>query len=370
MSALLLYPITLAQMKTKSFLLAMLLSVLLPQLSGCGTTYRTTSQLQLATHLSAEPPPMRQHRLSREMEDRILALNPSHITAQEVSEVLSNAPTPHILNIHGAVFPVYLCMVSFSEFLIGMGYPDASLTNAATGDYSFSPYDDSAKIAGAVAWYYEREGLRPMIIGHSLGGIQTVKVLYKLDDSSSPLLVWNPLTAKFENRTNITDPLSGQLTPVNSLKVSYAAAIATGGFGRLFPNQWGMIFRLRAIPNSVIEFSGYQVPFDIMGGDLLCLTPLDDYASIGTAQVHNLQLSLVESHALAPATSFLIGKPELVEWINNYSPEAPQEAKPKISGNLPHLLFAADIWYHVKKHWVLELQRQIRARRGDQPNDT
>jgi hypothetical protein len=31
---------------------------------------------------------------------------------------------------------------------------------------------------------------------------------------------------------------------------------------------------------------------------------------------------------------------------------------------LLHILWAADVWYSIKKHWVLELQRRIRAKRA------
>ena len=43
-----------------------------------------------------------------------------------------------------------LCMKSFSEFLIGMGYPEISIRNPDDGSYSFSCYASSEKIAGAI----------------------------------------------------------------------------------------------------------------------------------------------------------------------------------------------------------------------------
>ena len=48
-----------------------------------------------------------------------------------------------------------------------------------------------------------------MIIGHSQGGMQAVKVLHELaGDSVKEIHVWNPLTGQTESRTDITDPLS------------------------------------------------------------------------------------------------------------------------------------------------------------------
>jgi pimeloyl-ACP methyl ester carboxylesterase len=111
------------------------------------------------------------------LEDKILAMNPEHVTAGDIENVLRHAPAPQIILIHGGLGSVIDEMVSFSEFLMGMGYPGASLTNAGDGTYTFSCYESSEKIAGVIAWYYEQQGLRPMMLGHSQGGMQVVKVL-------------------------------------------------------------------------------------------------------------------------------------------------------------------------------------------------
>ena len=55
---------------------------------------------------------------------------------------------------------------------------------------------------------------------------------------------------------------------------------------------------------------------------------------------------------------------EAMDWINRYEqtekPKHPEELK----GNTRNILFGADVWQSVKKHWVIELQRLIRARRA------
>src|SRR5204863_205109 len=141
----------------------------------------------------------REFKPGAETRQKILALDPEHVTEQEMRKVLSRAPAPRIINIHGGIYPVHRRMISFSEFLIGMGYPASSITNPGDGTYTFSCYESSKMIAGVIAWYYEREGLRPMMVGHSQGGIQMVKVLRKLAGLSSRRLhVWNPLTWKEE----------------------------------------------------------------------------------------------------------------------------------------------------------------------------
>src|SRR4051812_32493270 len=65
--------------------------------------------------------------LDRALEDRILALNPDRITESDVRDILSKGPTPRVIGVHGGVFPVYLMMESFAQFLSSMGYPDDRL---------------------------------------------------------------------------------------------------------------------------------------------------------------------------------------------------------------------------------------------------
>lgn len=331
---------------------------------GCGTCYRTPSQTRLARELTAAYP-HRPPALDRATEDRILALNPDQVTAADIRDVLSAAPAPRLINLRGGIFPVYLCMESFSEFVIGLGYPAVSITNPATGKYSFSCYDNSARIAGAIAWYYEKEGLRPVIVAHSQGGMQAVKVLYQLDGHrSQPLPVWNPLTARAEPRTTITDPLTGATIPAAPFRVPYVSSVAAGGFTRFMPNQWDLFGRLRKIPDSVEDFTGYSVPFDLFGGDLLGFGGLNRYAATGSAKVRNLQLPFGDNHVIVPVTKHLLKHPEAVAWINAYVPSEPPPQEPSFKGDTRHLLWAADVWYHLKRHWVLELQRTIRAQRG------
>ena len=61
---------------------------------------------------------------------------------------------PGILLIHGGIYPVYLAMSSFADFLVAMGYPDAALRrddSVVDSVYSYSPYQDSAQLAGMLA---------------------------------------------------------------------------------------------------------------------------------------------------------------------------------------------------------------------------
>jgi hypothetical protein len=307
--------------------------------------------------------------LTTENEDKILAMDPESVTESEVREVLSHAPAPRIITIHGGLLPITVRMDSFARFLVTMGYPESSIRHPADGAYTYGYYDRSARIAGAVAWYYERDGLRPMLIGHSVGGIQVIRILHKLaGDMAEKLPVWNPVTESEEERYEIVDPLGGTNRPVVGLQVSYATAVTSGGMARILPSQWDMNFRLRKIPDSVDDFTGFQKGLDLLGGDYLGYGPANDYYSTGKASVRNVRLPWVGGHSSIPDAEGLIEDPELRDFIENYKPT---DSSPEVSSALPmsgfkgaRILWAAEVWHGIKKHWVLELQRLIRARRS------
>src|SRR6266850_1452701 len=175
-------------------------------LAGCATYKRSGLPPERAHAIEKQfHPPS----LSPELEDKILALDPLHVSEKDIHEVLSQAPAPRIINIHGGIYPVHRRMISFSQFLIGMGYPAFSITNANDGTYTFSCYESSEMVAGMIAWYYEKESLRPIIVGHSQGGFQAVKILHEFaGHDSKTMAVWNPLTWSRENRYDIIDPLT------------------------------------------------------------------------------------------------------------------------------------------------------------------
>jgi len=334
-------------------------------LSGCGTFHRhgldPARVQQIETTIFAPQPA-----LGREREDRILALNPERVTDREVREVLAGAPAPHLFNIHGGLKKVIPRMVSFSHFLIGMGYPGQSITNPSDGTYSFSCYESAEKIAGVMAWYYEREGLRPMLTGHSQGGMQVVKVLYKFA-GKAPLHVWNPLTWKKEPRCEITDPLTGQVRPVAGLEVSFASSLGAGGLTRVLPNQWDINTRLHKIPDSAVEFIGFCKEKDLLGGDYLGYGPANHYKATGHTLVRNVWLPKEYKHGEIPNTDHLLKSQQIRDWLNAYKPSEQDVSHPQLNAQFDsdssHIEWAAEMWYTVKKHWVLELQRSIRAHR-------
>src|SRR5262249_41476592 len=136
------------------------LAGLLVFLAGCATYpgYVPASESGGQSPMSAGSS-LRQ--LTPELENQLLATNPEHVTADDVRDVLSRAPAPRIIGIHGGIYPVHLAMKSFALFLVGMGYPEECVRRPCDGHYSFSCCESSEKIAGAIAWYYEKDGLRP-----------------------------------------------------------------------------------------------------------------------------------------------------------------------------------------------------------------
>jgi hypothetical protein len=224
--------------------------------AGCATTPMTspTARVDDAMERGAV---LRSLSLAPGVEDRILALDADRISDDDVRSVLSQGPTPRIILLHGGIYPVHLVMKSFATFLERMGYPAAKVRDPVDGAYSQSPYGSSDRLTGEIAWYYEHDGVRPMMIGHSQGGMLAVKVLYQLEgDFGDRVAVWDPVADRPESRFTITDPITGNTRPVIGVSVAYVSAVGAGGAAFLLPNQWNMVHRLRKIPDTVDEFTG------------------------------------------------------------------------------------------------------------------
>ena len=291
--------------------------------------------------------------------ERVLALDPARVTPGDVRDVLARVPAPRIYLLQGSV--AFVSMSPFAEFLVALGYPDERLRNAPGGGHSRSSFVDSAELAGEIAWRYERDGMMPMLIGHSQGGMLAIRVLYEFSGEFDPAIaVRDPATGEALARTTIRDPLTGQTRPVVGLKVPYVAALATGKTMRVLLGQWSMLPRLRKIPDSVDEFSGYWIPGDPLAGGLW---DEERYRAIGTARVRNVTLPASYSHIGLPLTAHLAADPVTRAWIEAYDPAAPLPAPDGAGIDTSNLTHAADIWYSVRRHWCEEVQRAIRAAR-------
>ena len=303
--------------------------------------------------------------LDRALEERILALDPERISDYDVRSTLAAGPTPRIILLHASVYPVYLIMTSFATFLEGMGYPGAKLRDPVDGAYSQSPYGSSERLAGEIAWYYERDGVRPLIVGHSQGGMQAIKVLYRLAGAFDPkVAVWNAATDKPERRFTIIDPLDGAERPVVGVSVAYAAAVGAGGAAFLLPNQWDMFFRLRTIPDTVDEFTGFAIQGDMVAWTFPGMSDVSQYRRSGVAKVRNVVLPITYNHIMVPITHTLAADAKTRDWINAYMPGNTDESTAPAGVSGYNILWAADVWFSIKKHWCLEAQRLVRAKRA------
>ena len=296
---------------------------------------------------------------------RLLALDPEHISDRDVRETLAKGPAPRIMLLHGGVYPVHLLMESFGRFLTGMGYPESQIRDPGDGDWSYSPYLRTSQLAGLVAWQYEHDGMRPMLIGHSQGGLSAVKILKDLAGQNGDVIrVWNPLTATLEERTTIVDPLTGRERPAVGVSVAYASAVGAGGWALILPNWWEDLDTLRKIPDTVDEFTGYFIEVDLFALSLPG-NPLDrKYENGGKAHVRNVTLPATYSHVVVPLTRSLAEEPAVRDWINAYVPGDNRDTSSLPGDAAEHVLWAADVWYSIKKHWCLEAQRWVRAQRA------
>lgn len=289
---------------------------------------------------------------------RILALDPGHVTAADVA-LLAEGPTPRLMLLHGGIYPVYLIMRSFGEFLVGMGYPEDRIRRPGDGAWSYSPYEDAERLAGIVAWYYEKDGLAPLLVGHSQGGMQVVKVLHVLaGEYAGAVPVWDPMTDFPERRTAIVDPLTGRTQPVVGMRIGYASALSAGGAAFFLPNQWSLIGKLREIPDTVEEFTGYWVDFDFIAWTFPGTEKERDFYGSDKVRVRNVTLSMANNHIFVPLGADVPGDLAARKWIDAYVPGTTVAPPETAAPNLPWL---ADVWYTIKKFWVIEAQRYLRA---------
>jgi len=255
-------------------------------------------------------------------------------------------------------------MQSFSQFVISMGYPEKSIRDAGDGAFSRSPYEDSEWQAGEIAWYYEREGVRPILVGHSQGGIQVVKILHELEGTfGRDRRVFNPLTGRLEERTTIVDPLTGRERPVVGVSVAAALVVGTGGWSLALPVHWKVLPIVRSIPDTVDEFTGYRIGVDFFAWDAPGFEGLKTFYPAGKAKVRNVTLPAEYSHVFVPYTHQLATSEAMRAWIDDFNPDNESGRAPLPDGAASNVMWAADVWHAIKKHWCLEAQHLVRARR-------
>jgi len=277
------------------------------------------------------------------------ALDCDRVSAQALEAGAPRASAPRVLALHGSV-PI-VTMEPFAAFLEAMGYPPERLAHPAGGARSLSSFVDARRFAGEIAWHYERDGVMPVLIGHSQGGMVVIKALHELAGRNGDVPVFDPLAAQVESRTWIVDPASGRRRNVTSLRIGFAAALATGSLPRLLLAQWDVLPLLRDVPDSVVDFSGFAVPWDPIAGTGPDPAP---FRATGSARVRNVVLPTAYSHVSLPNVAHLARQPATRAWIDAWQPgtSAPQP----VGANVDNLLHAADLWHGIKRQWCLAAQ--------------
>jgi hypothetical protein len=121
--------------------------------------------------------------------------------------------------------------------------------------------------------------------------------------------------------------------------------------------------KLRVIPDTVDEFTGYFIAVDLIAWSFPGINEAEVFKENGTARVRNLELPATYSHVFLPAVQELAKDPGTRAQLNAYAPG--KQGEVGLERRPPHgALWAADVWYSVKKHWVLELQTLIKAQRA------
>jgi hypothetical protein len=263
----------------------------------------------------------------------LLAIDPERISERQVHELLAQAPAPRVLLFKGSLGAD---MESFGAFLQGMGYPAQRLRNPATGRYSYSLRWDGCScveceaLAARIGTLVRDEGMAPMLVGHSGGGVTVSRILQ--------------LLAKADGAP----------------RLPFAATLGTGALLRWapgFPGCAADVPQLGRVPASVTAYTGYRID----GDPFTSLLGFGDYrAAAGgdpPAQVRNVLLPAQVSHVRAFEVDGYAEQPQLRAWISAYQPSS-NAPLPDVPGlDLSNLRHAADLWHSLKKHWALQARQ-------------
>jgi hypothetical protein len=141
------------------------------------------------------------------------------------------------------------------------------------------------------------------------------------------------------------------------------SVVGAGGAALTLPNRWRMAGKVHTIPNRVVEFTGFSIGFDTLAWSLPGINSTSAFRHNGTAQVRTVALPAVYNHLTVPIVGPLARDPLARAWIDAYFPGEPPSDPPGESAGYA-TLWAADVWYSINKHWTLEAQRLIHAKRA------
>jgi hypothetical protein len=287
--------------------------------------------------------------------EALAGLDCDRLSGADILDVLLSAPAPRIILISGSFD--FVTMDSFARFLVAMGYPADRIRNPADGAWSYSSSMSSAELAGVLAWHYERDGMMPLIIGFSGGGMLAMRTLHELAGAfASRVRVVDALSGEALPRDTIEDPSSGRDRSVVGLKVPYVATLATGVLPRVILGQWTMLGKLHDVPDTVDDFTGFVIEWDAIAGTF---PGAPAYAATGSAHVRNVTLPAKYRHVDLPRTEHLAAGAATRAWIDGYRPDAAL-LPPDAEVDATNLLHAADIWHSVATHWCRAAQSVAR----------
>lgn len=329
-------------------------------LSGCATTTHQSVTSQYA--IESPIPFIETFSIDPSISAQLHKINPEYISQKDIDETLAHYPAPRIFGIGGGVYTAHILMEDLAEFLIGMGYPKQAIFHPTDGKFAMSAYLDPEKIAGECIYYYEREGVRPILIGHSLGGVQAMKTAHFLvgNFGRKPVQIFNPIRSQFEKRTYYVDPYTGdQKELAASPIIAHLVAIGSGGISRAFPSQWSMGRRVKQVPDSVSRMTGIHVEGDWLGNDFLKGKESNTYHAFVLAEVENFYLPTGYNHVTLIRTKHLLQHEEVKEWIDRTRSERDRlttsstQPVPLGPGPVDNILLAAKIWNILKYEWYV-----------------
>ena len=276
---------------------------------------------------------------------RLAALDCTRVSAADVAEVLSRAPAPRIIALHGSV--PFVTMEPFAEFLVAMGYPDERLRNPVDGARTYRSFVDSRRLAGEIAWHYERDGLMPMLIGHSQGGMVVIKVLHDLAGGEAlSIPVWNPARAEPESRTAIVDPRDG----IDATGRGPQARFRGGACHRLAAPRPARPMGRAAVAARRSRFGGrvhgirHPLGSDCRDGSRAGRLPRDRYGAGAQCRAARRLQSHRPARDIPPRPAARDAWWVDAWWLDA-APEMPKDV------DVTDLLHAADLWYSVRRHW-------------------
>ena len=309
-----------------------------------------------------------------ELSRRILGLDPNRVSQRDISDILSKGPTPWLMTI-APLPPWSVEFLNLIKFFVKSGYPANRIGDPRSNDYRIDWRERPEIIGGMTAWFYENDGMAPILIGWSGGGILAVHVLHTLNGSpdTEKVRMVSARTGEIEERTWFRDFHTGERRPMSALRIPFAAALAAGGLGRYVqPKIWPIVHGLHQVPDTVHEFLGFKSPQDIFGTDMLNgsdagFVEANRFQAMGSANVRSIMTDDSYDHFWVVHCNELLETPEGTVWVQNYRPDSSHGHRDYrhtiefsfIEGK--RNLFCGEIWHAVKKHWALSAQRVART---------